>query len=282
MTEFQRHSYQAETEVGANLNVLALSSIEQWYELGLTDEQLDGACHTVSDMVRVYVTGHNGEMLLKDSGQIKRQFLSGDSVMLVDHRGHGISVIGHGTNYINFESGEDKLLGMQVTEIGTVIVDEKYRGRGFGKLGVKHLAEMALNGYGNVLRLATVKQAVTARVFKDAGIIPVSFYTYPYLSYLTCTCENSSERCGFASCGHRRPAESSGEEHFAEALSPLKHLGKIPCTLVLSDLELAERFEATCADLHQNFGGTPLVPGRINPDTFRDAEYFFSKVREFS
>lgn len=281
MTEFRRTFESAENTIGIS-DVALLSSAEDWMRLGLNGDDLNLACLQVSQMVAQYVAGHENEMLLKDPNTVKEQFLRGDSVLMVKKDNTALQVVGHGTNYINFEDGEDLILGAQVTEVGTVIVRKDFRGLGCGKAGVKHLAGMALNGYQNVLRLATIKQAVTGRVFENAGIVPVSFYNYPYLSYLTCTCSNSSERCGHASCQFRRTNDSVEAGDFDIMLDPVNNVGKIPCTLVLSDTELAGDFERRCRALHEQMGGNPLEPGQINPKIFENAGYFFEKINEIA
>ncbi len=120
---------------------------------------------------------------------------------------------------------------------------------------------------------------------KGSGMVPASFWELPYLSYLTCTCENSSERCGYQSCEYRRQPEESTPQKLLTISEGTSNFSKIPCTLVLSDIEMARKFEEKCRNLHSELGenfGVPLTPGAISPDTMNRAGRLFSQISQMT
>jgi len=250
------------------------------YLLERNDNRILEAAETVSSMIAAYNFGHPHEMLPKSPDVIASQFIDGNSIMLVNETEDGrLSVICHGAMYPNFDRGEDKILGMQIVEMGSVIVHPAYRGQGIGSVGTKMLFDLAFKNWDKVLCLAKVKQVVTARVFDKAAISPVSFWEFPYLSYLTCTCEGSSERCGFDSCCYRRTPEESSQSHFEKILNRDNPIGYMPCTLVVSDKDLAYRFEEVCGNMHNNLLNTSLARGVISGDSMRTADEFFTVLK---
>jgi hypothetical protein len=58
-----------------------------------------------------------------------------------------------------------------------------------------------------------------------------------------------------------------------------KEMGKIDCTLVVSNSKLARIFEDRCKELHRNMGGVVLEPGEeITTERMSVAKEFFEKL----
>ena len=236
---------------------------------------LDHMAHQVSAQIAVYNADHPYEMLPKTPDTIRRQFLDGNSVIIAEEDS---TVLYHGTYYPNFENGEDQILDYQVVELGTAIAHPDFRnGYGLGVEGSTLRLEKAHSVWRHVIALSTNKQVLTTHVLHRAGMQAASFWDYPYLAYLTCTCENSSEACGFESCIFRRsPEESSRRALNLISKSPL---GKMPCTLILSDLGAAGEFEQTCRDIDFKLGNKPLQPGKISRESMQQSASLFSRVK---
>lgn len=248
----------------------------------------------VAEMINSHNRKNPNEMLPKTPNQIMEQFRTGNSVFMVtyDYGNGNLSegeptVLYHGTTFPNFENGEENILGMQIVEFGSAIAHPEFRGYGLGTLGADRRSYIAQEKWGpNVLCLSTNKQMITFLALKKgSGMVPASFWDLPYISYLTCTCENSSERCGYESCEYRRQPEDSTAEKLLTISEGNSMFSKIPCTLVISDTQMARRFEEKCQQLHFEMGpsfGDPLTPGTISPDTMNRASKFFGRISETS
>ena len=236
-------------------------------------------CIQVSEMIDEYNASHPYEMLPKSPETIADQILKKRSVMIICGENENFQVMCHGTIYPSFEEEEAKILGMQVVEIGTLIVHPDYRRRGMGSLGNLLLLELS-ERYSNCVALATIKQRATALAFKNAGANPASFWKYPYLSYLTCTCSHCSEREGHRRCEHRRLPSESTEIKLNEILDKSFFADKIPCTLIIADIARAQKFEETCRNLHQKWlkvSFQSITPNNIN-SAFREINFFFEHL----
>lgn len=223
----------------------------------------------VSDMIASYNKANSYEMLPKSAEVILRQFENNLSVMVTTIEGNPApKVLYHGSLYPNFENGEEKLLGCQVAECGSWIVHPDFRGLGVGTLGTKALLDLGRSTWDSVLFLATHKRVSAMRVSEKLGLSSVDYRNFPYLSYLTCTCRNCSESFGFESCSFRKVTSSInvGEN------------GKVDCTLVVSDPELAIKFENNCRRAHSEIG-EPLRVGEISVESMSMARRFFEWIK---
>ncbi len=245
-------------------------------DLGRLD--LDYMAVQISRQIAAYNSDHPYEMLPKTPDIITRQFLDGNSIIIAEPDS---TVLYHGTYYPNFENDEDQILRFQVVELGTAIAHPEFRnGYGLGVEGSVLRLKKARQTWRHVIALSTNKQVLTTHVLHRAGMQAASFWDYPYLSYLTCTCENSSEACGFESCIFRRsPQESSRRSLDLIYRSPL---GKMPCTLVLSDLRAAREFENICREVDSKLGNKPLETGKISRESMQHSAQFFSRVKILS
>jgi hypothetical protein len=246
--------------------------------LGNPEAVLTEIGEQTSHMISIYNAGHPFEMLPKSPGQIISQLKSGESVVIVSVNSP-LTVLYHGTIYPNFSEKEADFLGFQVVEAGSAITHSDYRnGYGLGTEGAKMRVSLAKRLHPQTICLSTNKQSLTTRVLEHAGMVPVSFWAYPYLSFLTCTCVNCSESAGFTSCIFRRPLLESSPQALLGILDRSQPTGKMPCTLVISSPDLAAAFEDRCRSLHAGFGQKPLFPGRITPKSMIQARDFFIKV----
>jgi hypothetical protein len=224
-----------------------------------------------SGMIAEYNSGHPHEMLSKPPEIVVKQFEKGLSVMMITPINETREeVVFHGSLYPSFEDGEEKILGCQVVECGSWIVNPKYRGHGLGTEGVGKLMDLGREIWSPVLFLATHKRMAALKVSRNLNLVDVQYHDFPYLSYLTCTCVNCSEAHGFTACGFRRKTQEMeiiGED------------GKIGCTLVVSDLNLANNFEQRCRELHSKMGVDYVEPGVISIDTMNRARSFFDGLK---
>jgi hypothetical protein len=227
----------------------------------------------VSHMVNDYVTDHPSEMLKKEPDVIVDQLSNGLSVIITSFEGNPRpKVLFHASLYPNFNSDEELFLGCQVAESGTWITHPDYRGQGIGTQGVEKLVELGKNRWNPLLIISTHKRMPAFKVSTKLGFEDVAYKDFPYTSFLTCTCENCSERAGFQNCIFRRKT--------SELVVGAN--GEIECTLVVSDSDLAMRFEENCRSLHRELGGIPLISGQLNVESFSHAADFFDKVTELA
>lgn len=245
-----------------------ISSCEEWYESGLTENHLNEACIQVSSMIAGYNENHPNEMLEKSPETVRAQMEANRSIMTVHRENGHVEVMCHGTIYPAFESGEEDLLGMQVVEIGSLIVPEEYRKHGMGSLGNLLLLSLS-DQFPNSVVLATVKQQNTAWAFDNADMEPANYWTEPYLSFLACSCSHCSEREGHSHCSFRRPPAESTTVKLSSILDRSQPPRKMDCTLVLNDSAQAESFEAKCREMHQQLLGNSISV--VSPDTMREA-----------
>ena len=110
------------------------------------------------------------EMLPKRPEVILDHFKKGWSVVVVDQNEDGEEALFHGSLYPNFESGEEKVLGCQVVECGSWIVNSKFRGQGLGNLGVKELIRLGNTIWDPVLFIATNKRFPAYKVSERSGL----------------------------------------------------------------------------------------------------------------
>lgn len=259
------------------VSVTSFSDLSFWDN---PEAVLRGIGVQVSAQIDQYNLAHPGEMLPQNSEAVSAQFLSGKSYVVLT-RDPDPLVLFHGTLYENFTKAEQDFLGFQVTEFGSVITNEEFRGMGLGsrcsRLAIDHVK--ARNH--NTICLSTIKQELTARVLSQSGMTPVSFWELPYLSYLTCTCTNCSESHGFSRCQFRRPPILSTPINFDSMLNRDHPPQKTDCTLFVSDPQLAINFESHCRALDLKFTGTSLIPGQISVDSMARAAKLFAKVKTY-
>ncbi|MFC1649772.1 hypothetical protein ACFL2C_03630 [Patescibacteria group bacterium] len=240
----------------------------------------------VSRMISAYNSAHPGEMLPKAPRTIVEQFSQGMSFMLVSYDvssgvDDGPSVLYHGTMYPALDRNQHETIGMQVVEFGTAIAHPRYRGCGLGTRGAYLRMYAAEEMWGeDMVALSTNKQIVTARVLDKGGEMePVSFWDHPYLSYLTCSCTDSSEAFGHPSCGYRRNPDESEAVQLSSILDRSRPVGSMPCTLIVSNPEKARRFENNCRDLDMQISGACLEDGHISVESMRKAKNFFDSMK---
>lgn len=224
--------------------------------------------HGVSAMIVEYNQAHPFEMLPKTPDIVLQQLDNGLSVVLVSPGDE--EILFHGSLYPNFENEEEKLLGYQVIELGSWMVPTKLRGHNLGRDGVAALLELGRKNWDNPLFLSTHKRVAALKVSDRNDLYPIDYTQVPYLSYLTCTCVNCSERVGFQSCKFRRRTLDI----------TVYEEGKIDCTVVVSSLSDAAIFEERCRELHKGMGENPLIPGeQITVESMGRAYHFFDNLK---
>lgn len=262
---------------------IALSDYRQWAELGMGEEHLKSVGIQVSEMISVYNASHPNEMLPKSPATVAEQIRSGRSVVVLHRENGDVEVMCHGTIYPAFENREENVLGMQVVEIGSLIVKPDYQGHGLGSMGNLLLLKQISEQMPGSVALATIKQENTAWAFDNAGCLPVSYWEFPYLSYVACTCPHCSETVGHMSCNYRRqPIDSTPENlrQINDRSDRSKKPAKIPCTLVVADVEKALKFEDACREQHQRLLGRQVdfVSPATMFESMQEIKAFFGAV----
>lgn len=261
---------------------IALTSLTEALQYGLTEGNIRTLTEEVSDSIAEYNRGHESEMLPKSPETIYNQFALGLSCMIVAHDGQRYRFLHHGSVYPVFEQREEQLLKTQIVEFGSEITQKDFRkGFGLGTRGeevnlkiMKRLATPEIEVFG----ILTVKRPVTGHVWRKLGVDPISFWKYPYTSFLTDTCSGSSERYGHISCPFRRPIGESTDEILGNLFTKTDGNPYLPCTLLATDHDVLERFEARCRALHTEFGGLPLTENDMSVDSYIRAQQFFDRV----
>ncbi len=224
----------------------------------------------ISQGINDYIRVNGPEMLPKTPEQIMDQFNTRQSIVLAESG----NVLFHATNYECLsELQRSRLDGIQVVEMGSWIA--MVRGQRIGVAGAIELHKLGAQIWGeDTLFLATHKRMNALNIsLNDLKFENVHYKDFPYLAYLTCTCENCSETYtdshGYVSCPFRRSIEDVVE----------KEMGKIDCTLVISSLELAIKFEERCRELQMNMSGIALEPGEeITTERMLMAKELFDRI----
>ena len=228
----------------------------------LTPEQAG----VISGAINSYIAKVGPEMLPKTPDQIMKQAQTGQSVVLVDGKNN---VMFHATGYENLNARHLDVLGFQVVEFGSWVA--MVRGQRIGVTGAIELLNHSNEIFGdNAIFLATHKRINALNIsLHDLKFDQVLYEDFPYLAYLTCTCENCSESFGFTTCPFR----------FKELNSRPDENGKIDCTLVISSVEKAREFERRCREASQKLGIEPLQPGeRITTQRMQIAKTLFDRI----
>lgn len=228
----------------------------------LTFEQAE----VISSGIREYITEVGPEMLPKKPEDIMTQYGTGQSLVL-EHNG---KIVFHATGYENLSNEQVSNLGFQVVELGSWIA--MLRGQGVGKVGAVELLKRNREVFGDdVIFLATHKRMNALNISKnDLKFHEVLYEDFPYLAYLTCTCDNCSESYGFQSC----PFRSKQIENIPD------EKGKIDCTLVISSVEKANEFEKRCREESGKLGLPVLEPGeKVTPDRMKIAKELFDRMK---
>lgn len=237
-----------------------------------------------SNLITQYDRIRPHEMLRKPPGVLYDQFIAGDSIFIIHQNGGDPQVLFHATYYPSFTPRELAILKYQVVEIGSVIAHPNYRGLGLGKKGSDRLVYLLTERWnGDVIWLATNKQIDAFKsLHHGAKLEGVDFYSHPCLSWLTCTCDNCSERVGFSHCPFRRPADQATPEHFSALLQDPASAGSMECTLIISDSVKAAEFESHCRMVAAKYGLELPPTGVITPQSMHQIGKFFTQVTERS
>jgi hypothetical protein len=220
---------------------------------------------SISAGINSYIATAGPEMLPKTGQEIMVQYQTGQSLVL-EHEGN---VVFHATGYENLSKEQVFALGYQVVELGSWIA--MLRGQGVGTFGAVKLLERNREMFGeNAIFLATHKRMNALNISKhELGFEEVLYEYFPYLAYLTCTCDNCSESFGFSSC----PFRSKQIGNIPDAK------GKIDCTLVISDIKKARDFENRCREESKRLGITVLEQGEvITTERMKIAKDLFDKI----
>lgn len=265
-------------------NSITLTSLTEAFGHGLTQDDVSLLCEEVSHSIGEYNHGHDLEMLPKSAETIYNQFSNNLSCLIVskDDVENRWRFLYHGSIYPVFEKGEEKILGTQIVEFGSAITQLDFRQSfGLGSQGVdirlRMMRKLATKDV-EVFGISTVKRLVTGHAWRKFDVHPVSFWKHPYTSFLTNTCEKSSERFGHESCQFRRPIEESTDEVLKNLFIKTKDNPYIPCTLIASNHDVLERFEAKCRDLNKEIGGLPLFENDISVNSYKRAQDFFDRI----
>lgn len=230
------------------------------------DELTFAQARVISDGIKGYIATVGPEMLPKEPSDIMSQYKTGQSLVL-ERDG---KIVFHATGYENLSSEQVLGLGFQVVELGSWIA--MLRGQGVGKFGAVELLKRNQEIFGeNVIFLATHKRMNALNISKhDLQFKEVLYEDYPYLAYLTCTCDNCSETHGFQTCPFRsKQLENIPDEN-----------GKIDCTLVISSVEKANEFEKGCREESEKLGLPVLEPGeKITTERMKIAKELFDKMK---
>jgi hypothetical protein len=221
----------------------------------------------ISGAIFNYTQEYGPEMLPKPPEAILDQFNTGQSVVLAQED----NIMFHATGYENLNERQHKKLGIQVVEFGSWIA--MVRGQRIGVHGAVELLNHSREVFEeDVIFLATHKRINALNIsLHDLKFEEVLYEDYPYLAYLTCTCENCSETFGFDYCPYRAKRVNNNPDE----------KGKIDCTLVISSTALADKFEERCRELHMQMGGVPLEPGeKITTERMVRAKELFEALEK--
>lgn len=245
-------------------------------QLGWSENELMDISQQVSTMIHDHNLEYPGQMLEQTPDVVAEFIKKRWAYIDVYHNGNGLEVLYFGKiEPLLSEKVSQMLGGYMVIETGSAITAKNYRQHGLGAEGAKARVAMARDIWGEdkTIVLSTIKQDITAGALKHAGMLPIG-WKYPYIASLTCVC-STSELCGHGKCIYRRTPEDSTDKHFQDIVNKDVKVGTMPCTLVVSDIDLVEKFESECQKLHQQLGGQPVDLDFFDALGIRRAQNFF-------
>lgn len=264
-------------------NSTTVTSLDQLWQTGLSEHEMYSLAEQVSQAIDGYNTHHPAEMLPKNPEVILSQLEAGLSVLIYSlYEGHPLFLY-HGTSYEMFENGEETVLGTQILEFGSAITNEHFRaGYGLGTMGaqarvglLEKYTQKGLDAFG----LSTIKRMITGRVWSKVHAEAISFWEVPYLSFLTDTCEGSSERYGHHSCNFRRSPQDSSSSDLQAAVGKSNYNGYMPCTLIVTSKESAYNFDHKARKLHGILANTEIEKGSISVESYQEIAQFFEMLK---
>jgi hypothetical protein len=268
-------------------NSVIITSISEAISHGLNNDDVTLLCEEVSHSIGEYNHTHPAEMLPKPPQIIYDQLSKGLSCVIIarDDTENRWRFLHHGSIYPVFEDGEEKILGTQIVEFGSAITHKKFSGLGLHTKGTEMRLKM-MDRFRikdvEVFGISTVKRVVTGHTWEKFGVNPVSFWEHPYTSFLTNTCQGTSERFGNPICQSRRTSNDSKVEMLNNLFIKTDGNPYLPCTLIATDQNVLKRFEDKCRKLHKSFGGTPLLENDISVDSYKRAAEFFDHIKEYA
>ena len=266
---------------------IVITSVDEALSKGLNDEDIQLLAEEVSHSIGEYNHNHSSEMLPKPASVIYEQLQKGLSCIIAVYdttpEENRWRFLHHASIYPVFEDGEDKILGTQIVEFGSAITHKNFSGLGLHTKGtemrLKMMERFRTKDVG-VFGISTVKRVVTGHTWNKFGVNPVSFWDHPYTSFLTNTCEGTSERYGHKSCDFRRSPKDSDPEILRSVFTKVGDNQYLPCTLLVSDHDALERFEQRCRELHAKLGRVPLLKNDINVQSYKRAQEFFDQIKK--
>ena len=190
--------------------------------------------------------------------------------------------VAYGAIYPLIDEVVARKLGFLPIELGSMITVKEYRGNGYGRQVAQSLRGLADAMHGSevvTVPLATIKRPGTIKALGSADIEPVSFFSSPYLAFLTCVCDSGEQQENV--CRYRRGPEESDITTLA-SITLAENFNSneaVNCTL-LAEKKLVERFEARCRELHEQIGGEPVLVGDISVDSFNRIGEFFNQLNQ--
>ena len=252
-------------------------------QLGLTLGDLHVMAGQISEEIYEYNKLHPHEMLPKSPEEIEANFLAGRSLIIAKQIENKWQFLHHCTMYeLLTEEQSESLDGWQVIEYGTALTHAPIRaGFGVGKMGAEALWQQIRQDYGEkVVVIATIKQFLTGRMFGHVGAKAARWSELPFIAFLTDSCEGISPLYTGQACAYRRTEAESSEQELWTATH--EKGGKMPCTLIVFDMEKAIRFNQMVGAIYQAIMGEEMsnsVDDQKNPELWLLMNNFYSELR---
>ena len=251
-------------------------------------QQIEKAVSNIVDFSMLHTAIMRESALLHPSlATMQESYLTGLGVAhTVENDGQNVAVgYARVIPLLSFEQREQLSLPgnfPDVYELGTVIVHPDYRGRGISEQLQRELIRRFKGRLDeeSLLILGTTKTRKVLHILDKLSDEGVSFYhcrhtEFPHIAPLTCICSPYFGE-GFqhtTDCSKRvtEPQVIFIRQILTKTSRELNiQTDKIPCTMFISDKELAERMDATLADL---YGGGNFAQERF-VNRLKEIRYF--------
>lgn len=253
----------------------------------LTDEEILSTVYGVTEAVYTQNLQKQGSMYVRTPEQYIKLFREGIVTYLRVPSGE----------FAYFAGSEPVLspkqveaLGCQLMEVGNCITNPNLTQNGFGSIGnYVHSKNIFEKSGPNTLSYFVSETGYMAVAHKKGvelsghhGSHAVSAHEFPYIATQTCKWSakglDESHNCNV----RRRSSQQSTREELEKIYE--HRIGEMPCTLVVSDVNMAVRFQERSRQLHYELlGEDPVVlkPGEeLTVDHILRIDNFYERLRD--
>lgn len=160
----------------------------------------------------------------------------------------------------------EQALGSQIVEVANVVVNPEMKGRGLGKIGNSVALGVIERKWPDSVSFITTESRAMAASWAHADIDEgigrveaVDWAELPYFTGLTCQYAAKGESAEHICALKRRDRSHSNAADLVNITHRVDDSDRIPCTLMVSNMQRALAFQERARILHEQLGGEPVI-----------------------